>query len=109
MGNTANDYPVNGKALYDTTGSADNSDTSIDSSGTKGKDGTTFVSVGLRKDHYRPVESYEGIHRYDPDFAWEKTEEKRLVRKVRGIASIKYVKLVLICPRSTNAFVPGLA
>ena len=73
----ASPYPVDGKALYDTTGSANSSDTSVDGSGTKGKDGTTFVSAGLGKDHYRPVESYEGIHRYDPDFVWEKKEEKR--------------------------------
>jgi hypothetical protein len=84
MGNSADEYPVDGKALYDTTGSASSSDTSVDGSGTKGKDGTTFVSGGLGKDHYRPVESYEGIHRYDPDFVWEKKEEKRLVRKVHG-------------------------
>jgi hypothetical protein len=84
MGNSADEYPVDGKALYDTTGSANSSDTSVDGSGTKGKDGTTFVSAGLGKDHYRPVESYEGIHRYDPDFVWEKKEEKRLVRKVHG-------------------------
>ena len=84
MGNSADEYPVDGKALYDTTGSASSSDTSVDGSGTKGKDGTTFVSAGLGKDHYRPVESYEGIHRYDPDFVWEKKEEKRLVRKVHG-------------------------
>ena len=84
MGNSADEYPVDGKALYDTTGSANSSDTSVDGSGTKGKDGTTFVSAGLGKDHYRPVQSYEGIHRYDPDFVWEKKEEKRLVRKVHG-------------------------
>ena len=84
MGNSADEYPVDGKALYDTTGSANSSDTSVDGSGTKGKDGTTFVSAGLGKDNYRPVESYEGIHRYDPDFVWEKKEEKRLVRKVHG-------------------------
>jgi hypothetical protein len=89
MGNSADEYPVDGKALYDTTGSANSSDTSVDGSGTKGKDGTTFVSAGLGKDHYRPVESYEGIHRYDPDFVWEKKEEKRLVRKVHGTKSAK--------------------
>jgi NADPH-dependent glutamate synthase beta subunit-like oxidoreductase len=78
---TDDDYPADGKVLFD-TGSANNSDTAVDKSGTKVRDGTTFVSVGLGKDRYRPVESYEGIHRYDPDFVWEKAEEKRLVRKV---------------------------
>ncbi|KAF2486466.1 major facilitator superfamily domain-containing protein [Neohortaea acidophila] len=31
---------------------------------------------------YRPIASYEGIHRYDPEFAWEAKDEKRLVRKI---------------------------
>jgi hypothetical protein len=109
MGNATDDYPVNGKVLYDTTGTANDSDTSVNSSGTKGKDGTTFVSTGLGKDHYRPVESYEGIHRYDPDFVWEKTEEKRLVRKVCGTVPRKLMTFKLNSHRSINAFVPGLA
>lgn len=37
------------------------------------------------EDHafYRPIESYEGIHRWDPHFKWTEQEEKRIVRKVR--------------------------
>lgn len=31
----------------------------------------------------RPIDSYEGIHRYDPEFEWTAAEEKRVVRKVR--------------------------
>lgn len=34
--------------------------------------------------HYRPVEQYEGIHRYDPKFEWKPKEERKLVRKVRS-------------------------
>jgi hypothetical protein len=86
VAHTDDDYPADGKVLFD-TGSANNSDTAVDKSGIKGRDGTTFVSVGLGKDRYRPVDSYEGIHRYDPDFVWEKGEEKRLVRKVRCATS----------------------
>ena len=32
---------------------------------------------------YKPIDSYEGLHRWDPEFEWEPKEEKRLVRKVR--------------------------
>lgn len=31
---------------------------------------------------YKPIDSYEGIHRFDPDFQWDPKEEKKLVRKV---------------------------
>lgn len=48
-----------------------------------GKRGTTWAAQGLKTDSYRPVDTYEGIHRYDPDFEWKPEEEKRVVRKVR--------------------------
>lgn len=41
-----------------------------------------FTGAGLDADLYKPIESYEGYHRYDPDFEWEPAEEKRVVRKV---------------------------
>ncbi|KAL9078672.1 MAG: hypothetical protein Q9157_002400 [Trypethelium eluteriae] len=44
--------------------------------------GRTFQPSGLDEDFYRPVESYEGIHRYDPKFNWEPTEERKIVRKI---------------------------
>lgn len=31
---------------------------------------------------YRPISTYEGIHRWDPYFQWEEDEEKKLIRKV---------------------------
>lgn len=34
--------------------------------------------------YYKPIEQYEGIHRYDPNFVWEPQEEKKLIRKVRS-------------------------
>ncbi|KAL2862283.1 major facilitator superfamily domain-containing protein [Aspergillus lucknowensis] len=30
----------------------------------------------------RPIDSYEGIHRWDPDFEWTPEEERRIVRKI---------------------------
>jgi len=32
--------------------------------------------------HYKPISTYEGLHRWDPEFEWEPQEEKRLVRRV---------------------------
>ncbi|CRG88286.1 putative transporter YIL166C [Talaromyces islandicus] len=32
--------------------------------------------------YYKPIDSYEGLHRWDPDFEWEEWEENRLVRKI---------------------------
>lgn len=61
---------------------------------------------------YKPIESCEGYHRWDPDFEWDPKEEKKLVRKLdyricafcclmffalqldRGNASIPFICLV---------------
>jgi hypothetical protein len=82
------DLPAANKSELDTR-SASNSESDVDETQTKtkGRDGLTFVTEGLTKDHYRPVETYEGIHRYDPDFEWKPAEEKRVVRKVRPAVS----------------------
>lgn len=44
------------------------------------------------EDHhfYRPIDSYEGIHRWDPDFKWTQEEERRIVRKVRDTRSLLF-------------------
>jgi hypothetical protein len=44
--------------------------------------GTTFAAHGLRQENYKPVDTYEGIHRYDADFEWEPEEERKVIRKV---------------------------
>ena len=31
---------------------------------------------------YRPIEGYEGTHRFDPNATWTKEEERQLVRRV---------------------------
>ncbi|EME49742.1 hypothetical protein DOTSEDRAFT_164388 [Dothistroma septosporum NZE10] len=43
--------------------------------------GKTFESVSLSSYH-KPIESYEGYHRYDPEFHWEEREERRVVRRI---------------------------
>jgi hypothetical protein len=86
---STSDLPAVDKSEFDIAGSASNSDSEIYNSGskTKGRDGLTFLTEGLAQNHYRPVETYEGIHRYDPDFEWEAAEEKRVVRKVNTTLS----------------------
>ncbi|KAL9083091.1 MAG: hypothetical protein Q9165_008670 [Trypethelium subeluteriae] len=42
---------------------------------------TTFASGDLQG-FSKPIDSYEGRHRWDPEFAWDAKEEKRLIRKV---------------------------
>lgn len=40
--------------------------------------------------HYKPIPTYEGIHRWDPDFEWDEKEEKKLVRKVFTLKKKRY-------------------
>lgn len=42
----------------------------------------TFEETDSLNSFYKPIDSYEGRHRYDPQFEWEAAEEKRVVRKV---------------------------
>lgn len=41
----------------------------------------TFENESLES-FYRPIDEYEGAHRFDPTFEWEKKEEQKIVRKV---------------------------
>jgi hypothetical protein len=57
---------------------------SDDASNSSSGDSRAFVKSGLNEsEFYRPIDSYEGRHRYDPSFEWTAKEEKKLVRKVR--------------------------
>ena len=38
---------------------------------------------GSFEQFYKPVEEYEGRHRYDPHFHWKPADERQVVRKVR--------------------------
>ena len=66
------------KSDYDLSGSA--SDTDVRS--TEHHGAVTFDSAGLKARQYRPIDTYEGIHRFDPDFDWEPEEERKVIRKV---------------------------
>ncbi|KAF2792535.1 phthalate transporter [Melanomma pulvis-pyrius CBS 109.77] len=67
------------KSDLDLTGSASASETEFRATG---RDGVTFDSAGLKARQYRPIATYEGIHRFDPDFDWEPEEERKVVRKI---------------------------
>ncbi|KAF2101585.1 MFS general substrate transporter [Rhizodiscina lignyota] len=46
-------------------------------------DSRAFAHSGLNQaEFYRPIDTYEGLHRWDPDFEWEPKEERRIVRKI---------------------------
>ncbi|GAM41001.1 hypothetical protein TCE0_041f13781 [Talaromyces pinophilus] len=45
-----------------------------------GGDATFDQTEDLR--YYKPIDTYEGIHRWDPEFEWEEWEEKKIVRKI---------------------------
>lgn len=40
------------------------------------------LSTGFDKEIYKPIEGYEGAHRFDSSMKWSVDEEKRLVRTV---------------------------
>ena len=46
----------------------------------------TFASSDSESENsfYKPIDSFEGRHRYDPQFQWEPKEERRVVRKVKA-------------------------
>jgi hypothetical protein len=46
------------------------------------KDGDAAFDTSEDPRYYKPIPTYEGIHRWDPDFEWTEEEEKRLIRKV---------------------------
>ncbi|USP81317.1 hypothetical protein yc1106_08591 [Curvularia clavata] len=79
--NNTTGLPVAGKLETDVPSSANSSSTSLEHVGI-GKKGSTWAATGLKNSHYRPVDTYEGIHRYDPFFEWEPEEERKVVRKI---------------------------
>lgn len=44
--------------------------------------GPTFDNENMSSRYVKPIETFEGLHRWDPDFEWEPKEEQRLVRKI---------------------------
>jgi hypothetical protein len=46
------------------------------------------------KEIYKPIEGYEGAHRFDPSLTWTPEEEARLVRRVRMLSYICLMPLL---------------
>lgn len=44
--------------------------------------GRHVYETDAAKDIYKPIEGYEGSHRFDPSFKWTPEEEKSLVKTV---------------------------
>lgn len=59
--------------------------------------------------HYKPIDSYEGIHRWDPEFKWEEAEEKKLVRKVLYIDTLYYQERQHIDTEGGHRLISGSA
>ena len=53
---------------------------------------TTFDTSGLET-FYRPVDGYEGAHRYDPAFTWDPRDERNVVRKVCTVFLRRHLEL----------------
>ncbi|KAJ5490159.1 Major facilitator superfamily domain general substrate transporter [Penicillium expansum] len=60
--------------------SADGSDEEWQKSGQYKTEGTFEAREGHH--FYRPIDSYEGLHRWDPNFQWTEQEERKIVRKI---------------------------
>ena len=43
--------------------------------------GETFAT-GAQTRFYKPIDTYEGRHRWDPNAEWTEQEERKIVRKV---------------------------
>ncbi|KAI5459559.1 major facilitator superfamily domain-containing protein [Mariannaea sp. PMI_226] len=79
------EFKSHGATSNDETSSTDLDSPSVDqTSGNRnyvhGKS-TTYANVDEVR-YYKPVETYEGLHRWDPEFEWTEAEEKKLVRKL---------------------------
>ena len=68
----------------------------------------TYIKAGL-EEFYVPIEKFEGRHRYDPSFAWDPSDERRLVRKVTPPLALLRRFVVNSSNRSTGGYALGSA
>lgn len=55
---------------------------------------------------YKPIPTYEGFHRWDPDFEWEEHEEKKIVGKVCMQKRVYcLLKMLMIVDRPARRYV----
>ncbi|OQE74633.1 hypothetical protein PENNAL_c0076G04527 [Penicillium nalgiovense] len=73
--------PIDGvKTARVSVSSADGSDEEWQKSEHHKGEGTFEAGEGHH--FYRPIDSYEGLHRWDPNFQWTEKEERKIVRKI---------------------------
>ncbi|KAL4919518.1 major facilitator superfamily domain-containing protein [Aspergillus aurantiobrunneus] len=65
----------------DSRGISDTDDSDREHQGRSGLKESTFTATEDPR-FYRPIDSYEGLHRWDPYFDWTEEEERRIVRKI---------------------------
>lgn len=69
-------------------GYIDSDASSFDEDGEVVKNVNNVFDAPEAVDLYKPVEGFEGTHRFDPSATWTQEEEKALVRKVRRSSSL---------------------
>ncbi|KAL4801067.1 major facilitator superfamily domain-containing protein [Aspergillus venezuelensis] len=70
-----------GELEADFRGASDTDNSDKESLGRAGFKKSTFSATEDPR-FYRPVDSYEGLHRWDPYFDWTEEEEQKIVRKI---------------------------
>ncbi|KAL4780625.1 major facilitator superfamily domain-containing protein [Aspergillus varians] len=65
----------------DSRGVSDADDSDREKQGHSHLKGSTFNSTEDPR-FYRPIDTYEGLHRWDPHFEWTEEEERKIVRKI---------------------------
>ncbi|KAL6239646.1 hypothetical protein BDW75DRAFT_249733 [Aspergillus navahoensis] len=69
-----------GEVEADSRGVSETDDSDREQGRPRFKNSTFSASEDPR--FYKPIDSYEGLHRWDPDFEWTDEEERRIVRKI---------------------------
>lgn len=67
---------------------------SIDTSNTPKIEPNVFQAAEV-SDIYKPIEGFEGAHRFDPNASWTSEEEKALVRRVSRHKTLASAALTL--------------
>ena len=69
------------------------------------KEGAVFETTEDVR-YYKPIPTYEGFHRWDPDFEWEEHEEKKIVRQVcMRLRVYCLLKMLMIADRPACGYV----
>ncbi|KAL4966721.1 major facilitator superfamily domain-containing protein [Aspergillus stella-maris] len=70
-----------GEVEADSRAVSDTDDSDKENLGRAGFKNSTFSATEDPR-FYRPIDSYEGIHRWDPYFDWTEEEERKIVKKI---------------------------